>query len=137
MKGIAKLILVLITLCSLSLFGQDPEAQIDAQIFPPELVMQNQRAIGLTEAQANEIKGHVQQAQAIFTDIQWTIQRDMEIFVEMLSKESIDEGPALEQLGKILMQEAQVKRTRLTLALRIKNVLTADQQQKLRAIRGQ
>lgn len=60
---------------------------IGRHTFPPELVIQHQRAIALTEAQRETIKGELQQTQSAFTDLQWDLEREMEIFVSLLAQE--------------------------------------------------
>ena len=99
--------------------------------FPPELVMQHQRGIGLTAEQRETIKHAVQTAQETFTDAQWDLQDAMQSMGELVNKEQVDEAEALNQLEEILALERQIKRAQLTLMVRIKNTLTAEQQKKL------
>lgn len=100
--------------------------------FPPELVMQHQRDLGLTANQKNTIKKAVQEAQTTFTDANWEIQDAMHAMADLVSGERVDEGEVLNQLETILGLERQIKRAQLTLMVRLKNTLTAEQQEKLR-----
>lgn len=112
---------------------RDPVAE---HIFAPELVMQNQKAIALTAEQKKAIRNEIRASQAEFTDLQWKLEDEMEVFTSLLSKERIDEQRALKQLDNVLAAEAKIKRTHLTLAIRIKNILTPEQQAKLQELKN-
>lgn len=105
-------------------------------LFPPELVMQNQQAIGISEEQKNAIRIELGAAQSKFTEMQWKLQDEMEKMVSLVKQPRVDEKQALEQLEKILTIEREIKRTQITLMVRIKNKLTPDQQAKLEEIRS-
>ena len=105
-------------------------------LFPPELIMRHQRAIDLTADQRDDIRGIIRTIQPQFQDIQWEMQDLSESMRELLEKSAIDEESVLAQLEKILDAERRVKRLQVTLMIRIKNTLTARQQQQLRAFRA-
>lgn len=104
---------------------------IEEHFIPPELVMQHQRDLGLSEDQKGAIKEAVQTAQATFTDVQWELQDEMETLEDLVKKTKVDEARVLDQLEKILGLEREIKRAQLTLMVRIKNALTPEQQEKL------
>ncbi|MFQ5650846.1 MAG: Spy/CpxP family protein refolding chaperone [bacterium] len=129
---------LLLALMSVPLQAQEePLDPIDQYTFEPELVMQNQRAIALTEQQRTSIKKEIQVAQAKFTELEWDLQSEMESFISLLRKERVDERRALDVLKKVLALESEIKQTHLVLAIRLKNLLTAEQQEKLRKLRNQ
>lgn len=111
--------------------GQDPLAQ---NFFPPELVMQHRQALALTEEQKAVIKDELLKASARFNDLQWQMQDEMETMVGLTKGANIDEQKVLAELDKILNIEREVKRTQLTLSIRLKNKLTSEQQTKLMEI---
>jgi Spy/CpxP family protein refolding chaperone len=111
--------------------GQDPLAQ---NFFPPELVMQHRQALSLTEEQKAVIKDELLKASARFNDLQWQMQDEMETMVGLTKGANIDEQKVLAELDKILNIEREVKRTQLTLSIRLKNKLTSEQQTKLMEI---
>ena len=113
--------------------GQDPIGQ---SFFAPELVMQNQEAIGLTEEQKSYLKTEIRQAQMKFTEWQWKLQDEMEKLVSMVKQPHVEEQEALAQLEKVLATEREIKRAQVTLLVRIKNKLSAEQQAKLTEIRS-
>ena len=104
-------------------------------LFPPELVMQHQEEIGLSDAQRAAIQKELVAAQAKFTDMQWRMTGDMEKLARLLAAGPVDETKALEQLDRVLSAEREVKRTQIGLLVRIKNVLTPAQQAKLMQLR--
>lgn len=135
------------TTCALLLFaaGAAPAQQppqppqpdpIGENLFPPELVMQYQQAIGLSEEQRDLIKAEIQKAQARFTDLQWQLQSEVETMASLLRAPRADEQQTLAQLDKILGLEREIKRAQFTLVLRIKNSLSPEQQARLRELKN-
>ena len=104
-------------------------------LFPPELIMQNQKAIGLDDNQKASIRGELGKAQGHFTEMQWQLQDAMETLASLLRPDTVEESQVLAQLDKVLNLERDIKRTQIGLLLRLKNKLTPDQQARLRALR--
>ena len=104
--------------------------------FPPELVMQHQSEIGLQDAQRAALSSAIQQAQAKFTDVQWKLSAEGEKMGRLLQPTQVDEAQVLEEVDRILALERELKRTQISLMVRIKNTLTPAQQAKLVEIRN-
>jgi Spy/CpxP family protein refolding chaperone len=68
-------------------------------------------------------------------DLQWRMQAEMQKLLELLQAAQLDETAVLAQVDRALAVERDVKRAQMTLLVRIKNTLTADQQAVLRSIR--
>ena len=141
------MMLSIYTTCALLLFaaGAAPAQQppqppqpdpIGENLFPPELVMQYQQAIGLSEEQRESIKAEIQKAQARFTDLQWQLQSEVETMASLLKAPRADEQQTLAQLDKILGLERELKRAQFTLVVRIKNILSPEQQARLRELKN-
>jgi Spy/CpxP family protein refolding chaperone len=113
--------------------GQPPDP-IAQNLFPPELVMQHRQELGLTDEQRAAIKDEAIKASTRFSEIQWQMQDEMETMVNLMKGATVDEQKVLAQLDKILNIEREVKRTQLALAIRIKNKLTPEQQERLREL---
>ncbi len=111
---------------------QDPIGQ---SFFAPELVIQHQEAIGLSAEQKDYFKTEIRQAQLKFTELQWKLQDEMEKLVALIKQPHVDEPQVLAQLEKVLAAEREIKRQQVTLLVRIKNKLTAEQQGKLLELR--
>lgn len=112
--------------------GPDPLGQ---SFFPPELVMQNQQAIGLTDEQKSYLRTEIREAQLKFTDLQWKLQDEAEKMISLARQPHVDEQQALAQLEKVLSVEREVKRAQIALLVHIKNKLTPEQQAKLEDFR--
>jgi Spy/CpxP family protein refolding chaperone len=112
---------------------QDPIGQ---SFFAPELVIQHQEAIGLSAEQKEYLKTEIRQAQLKFTELQWKLQDEMEKLVTLVKQPRVDEQQVLAQLERLLAAEREIKREQVTLLVRIKNKLTAEQQGKLLEIRS-
>lgn len=113
--------------------GPDPLGQ---SFFPPQLVMQNQQAIGLSDEQKSYLRTEIRDAQMKFTDLQWKLQDEAEKMVSLVRQPHVDEQQALAQLEKVLSVEREVKRAQIALLVHIKNKLTPEQQDKLEELRN-
>jgi Spy/CpxP family protein refolding chaperone len=113
---------------------QPPEDPMRDVLFLPEVVMQHQQAVGLSDEQKNNFKVEVRQAQLKFTELQWTLQDEMERLVSLLKQPKVDEKQAASQLDKVLAAEREIKRAQLMLLIRIKNNLTTAQQTQFREL---
>jgi Spy/CpxP family protein refolding chaperone len=117
--------------------GQQPDQDpIGQSFFAPELVIQHQEAIGLSEEQKTYLKAEIRQAQLKFTELQWKLQDEMEKLVSLVKQPRVEEQEALAQLEKVLAIEREIKRAQVTLLVHIKNKLTPEQQAKLAEIRS-
>jgi len=112
--------------------GPDP---LGEAIFPPELVMQHQREIGLTDEQKAFMRGEIQRVTARFNELQWQLQDAMEALAITMKEGSVNEQQALTQLDKVLDTEREIKHLHIGLAIRIKNKLTPDQQDRLQQMK--
>ena len=112
--------------------GQDPLAQ---HVFAPDLVMRYASEIGLDERQRAAIKDAVIKMQSKFLDVQWEVQAESEKMVRLLQASPVDETAVLAQADKVMALEREVKRTHLSLLVRIKNLLTEPQREKLKELR--
>jgi Spy/CpxP family protein refolding chaperone len=104
-------------------------------LFPPELVMQHQREIGLTDEQKTFMRGEIQRVTVRFNELQWQLQDAMEELVTTMKESSVNEQQALAHLDKVLDTEREIKRLHMGLAIRIKNKLTPEQQAKLQSFK--
>src|SRR4030095_8404493 len=112
-----------------------PPDPLGDSIFPPDMIMQHQRELALTEDQKTFMRGEIQRTTTRFNELQWQLQDQMEALHETVKGNSINEQLALSQLDKVLESEREIKRLHMEMAIRIKNKLTADQQMKLQTIR--
>lgn len=116
--------------------GQKPGDPMGDNFFPPDLLMREADAIGLTDEQKQFLQGELQTMKSRFSDFQQQLQKEVQALAELLSAESVDEQKALEQMDKVLEQEREIKREHVKLLVSIKNKLTAEQQAKAREIKA-
>ncbi len=112
-------------------FNRDP---VSLHLFPPELVMRNQKAIELKGEQKTFIRQEILKAQTRFTELQWDLEDARGTLESLLEKGQADEQQVLTQLDKLLDAERTIKRNQIKLMVRIKNRLTSEQQSKLKEI---
>jgi Spy/CpxP family protein refolding chaperone len=111
-----------------------PDPIADALI-PPEIVMSHQQELGISDAQRTTLQTDMQEAQSRFTSLQWQLSAAVERLRAILAQAHVDENAALAQLDREQAIERDIKRTQLQLMIRIKNVLSPEQQAKAFAIK--
>jgi Spy/CpxP family protein refolding chaperone len=104
--------------------------------FPPDLILSNQTAIGLTDEQRQAIQDQVAELQNRTQDAQRQLADAAEALLAALKQSPVDEAPALAEFDKVLAAERQAKRAQMTLAIHIRNKLTSEQQVQLQKIRA-
>jgi Spy/CpxP family protein refolding chaperone len=131
------LILVFTLVYKTGLFAQQNTAgdPIGKAFFSPELMMQNQQAINLTEAQRNNISKEMQNAQSEFMTLQWDLEKEAEKLKSLIEKEKPGETEVLEQLERMLVIENKIKKRQIALLIRLKNLISHEQQEKLQNLK--
>jgi Spy/CpxP family protein refolding chaperone len=108
-----------------------PDDPLRDAMFPPDLIMQHTRDLGLTDEQKTYMRGEIQKTTTRFNELQWQLQDSMEALHATMKANPVNEQLALSQLDKVLDAEREIKRLHFGLAISIKNKLTAEQQTKL------
>jgi Spy/CpxP family protein refolding chaperone len=109
--------------------------ELAQHLFAPELVIKYRQDIGLDEAQSKALKDLVQHAQSHFLDLQWNLQAETGKLAQLVRSAHVDETAAIAQADRVLTLEREVKEAQLSLLIRIKNLLSGSQQEKLLALR--
>ena len=134
-----RLAIIAAMLLPFAAFAQNQQPPQDDPIahflFPPELIMAHSQELGLQDKDRVEIKNEVQKAQSKFFDLQWQTKAETDKMVMLLQQTPADEAKILEQADRIMALERDIKRTHLTLLIRLKNLLTPDQQARLQRMR--
>ena len=110
----------------------DPLAE---RLFPPELILQNGEAIGLSDQKRQEILSRVEKAQARFQELEQALLKERDALVALLDREKPDETAVLKQLDRTSDREREIKREQFGLMLMLRNGLTAEQQARLKELR--
>lgn len=136
MKNLILTLVFLFFSLNLSFAQQKPAEDALAQyLFAPELVMTYQNTIDLTEEQQQQIASEMTKAQEDFMDLSWKMTKKSEEFKKLLSKSTVNEVETLTQLGEMLNLENQTKKRQLSLLIRIKNILSQQQQEQLNKLK--
>ncbi len=112
--------------------AEDP---LFATLFPPELIMQHRRAIGLTDEQRDAITRLIGDLQGRVIQLQWDLLDDMQRLTEIMSGTRVDLDRSLDQLGNVLDTENEIKQRHIEMLVRVKNLLSAEQQATLERLR--
>jgi Spy/CpxP family protein refolding chaperone len=112
--------------------GPDPIGQ---NLFPPDFVISQGGAIGLSDSQRNAIESAAINAQTQSMKLQFRIQESMSALSSLLAQPRVDESRVMTQLDQELDLERQMKHAQLGLMIQVKNTLTAEQQAKLQRLK--
>jgi Spy/CpxP family protein refolding chaperone len=109
--------------------------ELTQNLFAPDLVLKYRQDIGLDDSQSKSLKELVQKAQSKFLDLQWDMQAEAGKLAELVRASHIEETATIAQADKVLGMEREIKEAQLLLLVRIKNLLTPAQQDKLIQLR--
>ncbi|MDF2695221.1 MAG: Heavy-metal resistance protein [Labilithrix sp.] len=109
---------------------------IEARLFPPELVMEHQGELAITAEQKQALLAETERGQSAVLRLQWELQGEKEKLVKLLDADHVDETKVQESAARVMDRESKVKAAHLGMLVRVKNLLTPEQQAKLRDIRA-
>lgn len=104
-------------------------------LFEPELIMKHRRAISLSDEQRDAISRLIRELQGQVVSLQWELQDQTEALAAELAKPRVDLDRAKDRLDRVMQTERRIKEGHLTLLVRIKNLLNAQQQAALAKLR--
>jgi Spy/CpxP family protein refolding chaperone len=135
MKLIA-LFALLASLCPLfaadnSKTAADP---FDGAFFPPELIMLARDRVALTSQQEEIFRARMEKTQARSEELRARLERETAALSAIAKQDRVDEAALSAQLDRVLDLEREVKHLHLGLLAATKNLLTPEQQAKLREI---
>lgn len=106
-------------------------------LFEPELIMKHRRAIALTDEQRDAISRLIRDLQGQVVSLQWELQEQVEALSTELARPRVDLDRARDRLERVMVTERRIKEGHLTLLIRIKNLLTPQQQAALTRLRAE
>ena len=112
-----------------------PVERLHQHLFPPELVMEHQVEIDLTGEQRRRLIKEIKEAQGSMVELQFALKEAEAQLAAQLDQPRVDDAKALAAADKLMGLEHKIKRNHLALLLRVKSVLTAEQQAKLQELR--
>lgn len=136
-------VLIALVLCSSALAtparAQQEQAlaadPLFSTLFAPELIMRHRRAINLSDEQRDAISQLIGDLQGRVVRLQWDLLDEIQQLTEITSGTRVDLDRSLDQIGNILDTENEIKERHLEMLVRIKNLLSADQQATLERLR--
>lgn len=137
-----KIKIAILTACLL-LGGRGLSAQsahnnpILENFFPPDLLMQFGETIGVTEDQKSYYQELLQKTQEHTSDLQQQMKKEVEELASLTKSNQLNEAAVLAQSDKVMNIERELRRTHLTLLVRLKNKLTPEQQARLTELKNQ
>lgn len=115
---------------------REPLGPIEAALFAPELVMDHQAELAIGPQQRDRIVTEIERGQAEMVRLQWELQGEKEKLVKVLSADKIDEKDSAAAGLRVMDRESKVKASHLAMLVRLKNLLSPEQQKKLKKLRG-
>jgi len=115
----------------------EPVGAIEARLFTVDFVMEHQGEIGLDPGQKDAITKEVTRAQADLVKLQWELEAEKERLVKVLDSAKVDEPKASAAAVALMDKENRIKSTHLAMLVRIKNLLTPEQQARLKTLRAE
>lgn len=111
-----------------------PTNPFSQHLYPPELIMQNQSRLRITEAQRNAILQEIYKVQATAAQVQWRVAEESEKLNQLLERDAA-EAEVISQAERMMTWEIAVKRAQLSMLIRVRNLLTPEQRGMLRDLR--
>ena len=102
--------------------------------FPPELVLLARDRIALTPGQLQAFRDCTEKTQLRSDELRMKLERETAALAALAKRDRVDEAAIGAQLDKVLDVERQLKHLHINLLSAIKNLLTPEQQAKLREI---
>lgn len=115
--------------------AREPLSAIESRLYPAELVMEHAAELAITPSQRDAITKELDKSQAELVKLQWDLQTEKDHLVKILDDAKVDETKSRAAAAALMQRENAIKGAHLGLLVRIKNVLTAEQQAKLRGLR--
>lgn len=127
---------VITSLCPL--FAADESKKVAdpfaGAFFPPELVLMARDRIALTQEQQDAFRARVEKTQPRSDELRAKLESATSAAAALVKQERVDEAALSAQLDKVLDVERELKQLHVGLLVAIKNLLTPEQQAKLRVL---
>lgn len=133
--ALAALVMVPAALAQTGVKGADASDRLARLLFAPELVMRHQGELGLTREQKDTLIVEMQQTQSDLVPLQLEMSEIGGELGRLLARATVDEAAAVAAAQRVMDLEARIKTRHLVLVIRIKNMLSVEQQTTLRRIR--
>lgn len=136
-KRLSLLLICLSLLTSVAL-AQDIGSKKDVfkgKLFAPKIILEHQDELGLTKEQFTAIRAAVVEVQAGVAGHEWDLREAYMRTLASLDESPVDEDKVLQSVEAALLAENEVKKLQVTMLIRLRNLLTDEQIEILKAQR--
>ena len=102
-------------------------------LYPPDAIMRHQQRLGISDDQRANISRAVKDFQSSVAELQWEMQNNQQLLRQSLSGYRIETREALSHAERVLGMESEFKLAHFKLLIAIKNELTTEQIDMLKA----
>jgi len=115
--------------------GGEIENPFGSLLFTAEEIMQHRRAIDLNDEQRDGITRLIQELQGRAVGLQWRLLDETEEVKDALEGPRVDLDRVMDRFEKAVRTEMEIKEVHLELLVRLKNILSPEQQEELLRLR--
>ena len=128
MNKIILLVLAVVSLGVGTAFAENAKGDVfKGKLFAPNIILEQRNELNLTKQQFTEIRAAVVEIQSGIAEHEWDMQEAYQSLMLELEKAPIDEAEVLKYANTALLAENQVKKKQMTMLIRLKNLLSAEQ----------
>lgn len=109
--------------------------EVPSELFVPEFVLASSESLSLTVEQAADVEALAGRLSDELQSIHERAAKESAVLLRLFETETVDETAALSVIDRLLDLERQAKRLRLQQVIRVKNLLSAEQQARLIELR--
>lgn len=124
-------ILISLALASLilsSAHAAEPKGDVfKGKLFAPDIILGHQAELHLTKQQTADIRTAVIAVQTGVAEHEWDMREAYQSLMAELDRSPIDESAVLGYVNSALLAENQVKKKQVSMLVRLRNILTAEQ----------
>ena len=106
------------------------------KLFPPNIVLEHKDELGLTKEQFTAIRAAVVEVQANVAEHEWDLGVAYQEVMAELDHTPVDGGKVLEHIEAVLAAENEVKKLQVAMLVELRNLLTEEQMDYLRRVKG-
>jgi hypothetical protein len=133
-----KSILPLVAAASLAFLStSSAQNPAEADLFPPDFLMVQREALGLSDTQLQDIQALMQDVQPKFEALKGQLEERGKAFQESVHQPQPDIAQVEEKLRSLLAQENEMKVLQVRLMMSVRSKLTTEQIDKARQLRQQ
>lgn len=110
---------------------------LKGKLFGPEVILQHQSKLKLTEKQRDTIGAELKRVQAQAAESDWLLMTEASQLQELFDQHPVDAKVVLTGIDRVFAAENRKKRLFMEMLINIKNALTADQILYLKSVNEQ